>query len=104
MAAALTPTSFPSTRGLPTEWAVDRRPVEAALFGAIGITAVNTKGLMPPLVALIVDYLQDLSVRGQVFGEREWAVHLGAVEPAPAFPDDIESTFKSLRKNHMLVY
>ena len=104
MAVALTPTSFPSMGGLPTEWAVDRRPVQAALFGAIGIIAGKPKGLMPPLVALVVDYLQDLSVRGQVFGEREWAAHLGAVAPAPAFPDDIESTFQSLRKNHMLVY
>ena len=86
MASLSSTTSIsPSTGGLLTEWVVDRGPVDTAVFNTIGNVKKLDGPLPPPLVSLVVDYLE---MRGQYFGEREWAVHFGSVPPAPALSLD----------------
>lgn len=98
---AALPSTIPPVEHLLTEWAVERRPVYDAVLGTIGITGERCKGLIPPLVNLVVDYLE---AHGQVFGAREWTDRFGVVVPAAPLLSLRESLFQRLKETHVLVY
>lgn len=88
---------FTPKTGLCTEWAIDRRPLQNAVFNVIGKTDKKADGLLPSLVDIVVEYLQVCAEkRGAIFRAADWSTCFeGAVVPLePELPPDIEAIWQ----------
>lgn len=91
------------------EWCVDPQPLRKTLDE---ISKSEKEGiLIPDLVCIVIEYLK--SVNNNLFGEREWKRLVGRVNPAPAFPSNIEAILqedclifpgKKIKETHLLIY
>src|ERR1700722_3378369 len=103
----------PPARNL-IELTTDPKLIYPTVFNAIG-NVEKPNGLLPPLVSLVVTYLEVRKEErsGWVLGESEWTEHFGRVPPAPALPLGMEEIWegpcpifpgKRISETHMFVY
>jgi len=88
---------------------VDRKLLDDAVHLAIGNKKENSNGLPIAISKLVVDYLEEFPC----FGESEWTILCGKVDPAPPLPEDFSAIWnepcpiysgKKISETHMLVY
>lgn len=100
------------TSGLPiltsdeyfSEWQINPQPLTCAISRAL--YTIQSNGLPPPIINIIVEYLRSNTQTLEIFGEYEWTVLFGKVSLAPSIPKNILTAISkdNFNKPNMILF